>query len=320
MQAIVGSCPKSHRSAKSGMRFWKWFAGNVLGWRGDVLPPTLDGLLQWSRLFRCHKTFGNYVAYVKLACEIVSAPVDVFSHPSVRRAKMAIEKRRLLAPRKPTWVRLAVLQRIMAAVDGRPELRQLSMVFLAAYVFLLRLPSEGLPMAAHAAPANVETPVLSMVGEAEIKLQFPFRKNRLWPTQQTRSCWCHQCKLTCPVHVLGAYIKDLPAGSQPFVHIRPAQALLALRELLAALHIPDAELYRTQDFRRGHAEDLRMWGKTLREILEAGDWSSAAFAAYLDKERLERDRVEEAHVADLFESDDEKLLDEADSSAGPVNK
>ena len=45
IQAIVGSCAKSHASAKSGMRFWRWFAVHILGYEGDVLPPRLDGLL-----------------------------------------------------------------------------------------------------------------------------------------------------------------------------------------------------------------------------------------------------------------------------------
>ena len=40
MQAIVGSCKGSRDSVLSGMKFWKWFALNVLGWRGNVLPPT----------------------------------------------------------------------------------------------------------------------------------------------------------------------------------------------------------------------------------------------------------------------------------------
>ena len=94
LQAIIGSCPKSHESAKSGMRFWRWFAVSVLGVRGDVFPPKLADLLVWSRLFRCHKTFGNYLSYVKLGCEMEGASVDVFSHPSLKRAKVAIVKRR----------------------------------------------------------------------------------------------------------------------------------------------------------------------------------------------------------------------------------
>ena len=45
-------------------------------------------------MFRCHKTFGNYLSYVKLGCEMEGASIDVFAHASLKRAKVAIEKRR----------------------------------------------------------------------------------------------------------------------------------------------------------------------------------------------------------------------------------
>ena len=38
----------------------------------------------------------------------------------------------------------------------------------------------------------------------------------------------------------------------------------------------------THGFRRGYACDLALCGAKLKEILEAGDWRSAAFRAYLE--------------------------------------
>jgi len=268
----------------------------VLGKRGKVLPPSIDGLLQWSRLFRHPGTFGNYVTYVKLACELEGEPVDVFIHPSLKRAKVAIAKRRLYAPRVPTWISMVTLQRLLAMARARPNLKELLMLFLASYVFLLRLPSEGLPLAAHSAPTARKVPVLSVTGSS-VKVWFPFRKNRIWPTTQERRCWCRQCALTCPVHMLGVYFRSLPAGTQPFKHWSASQALSALRELLAELGVPLASVHRTHDFRRGHAEDMRLSGARLCEILAAGDWSSAAFMSYLDRSRLECDAVAEAHAS-----------------------
>ena len=54
--------------------------------------------------------------------------------------------------------------------------------------------------------------------------------------------------------------------------------------------------YRTHDMRRGHALDLQLAGKPLYEILQAGEWRSPAFLAYLDKYTLEAAAVVEAHV------------------------
>jgi len=269
------------------------------GENGKTLPPTVAGLLQWSRLFRCHKTFGNYVSYVKVACELEDEDVSVFGHPSLKRAKQAILKRKLLAPRTPTWVDMGTLQQLLALVIDKPQLKDLLSLFLASYVFLLRLPSEGLPLAAHSAPPRLPdekpVPILS-VTEESVSIWFPFRKNRIWPSTQVRRCWCSKCRLTCPVHMLGGFFQNLAPGTQPFKHIGSAQALLALRELLAELQVPQAPMHRTHDFRRGHAEDMRRSGAKLCEILAAGDWSSAAFMVYLDRERLECDAVAEAQA------------------------
>ena len=54
------------------------------------------------------------------------------------------------------------------------------------------------------------------------------------------------------------------------------------------MDVPDAKLYGTHDFRRGHAEDLRQCGASLAEILLAGQWKSAAFLKYLDEAELEK--------------------------------
>ena len=129
-----------------------------------------------------------------------------------------------------------MVQAFVPMIIDRPYLKDLVMLFLASYIFLLRLPSEGLPLAAHEAPAGVHDPVpVLSVTECEIVVDFPFRKNRLHPSRQVRA-W-------------------------------------------------------------GHAEDLLQAGGSLADILAAGDWRSAAFLDYLNKERLVRDRIAEAHAA-----------------------
>ena len=106
-----------------------------------------------------------------------------------------------------------------------------------------------------------------------------------------RTCWCEECCLTCPVHVLGYFFRSgggggshalghgrlrvhrsLPAGSQPFCDVTPASALVCLRALLHLLGVDDADGYGTHDMRRGHAEDLLERGAGLGEILRAGEW------------------------------------------------
>ena len=108
-------------------------------------------------------------------------------------------------------------------------------------------------------------------------------------------------------------MKDCGAGVKPFGDITAAAALKRLRSFLAILKLPDFQLYRTHDLRRGHARDLQAAGKSLWEILSAGDWRSAAFLQYLDKEDLERAVVEQAHEGES--QLDQDLADMMASSA-----
>ena len=300
--AICGSCPKSAESVFSGIRQWRWFAKNVLRISGTPLPPTIDGLLQWSLTFRNNRTFANYVGYVRLACELEGKPLDVFRHSSLARAKEAIKKRRLVARRPATFVGLALLQQLVPLMLHRPVMREMLMLFLAAYIFLLRVPSEGLPLAVHENTDNDEVPVF-VIGAGFVSMWFPFRKNVLEPTRLVRKCWCRKCPVTCPVHILGHYMASLPIGARPFACFRPSQVLLAVRESLAQVGVTGAEAYGTHSFRRGHAEDLRAAGGTLADILAAGGWKSAAFQCYLDREKLECARLAEAMQA-ASDSDD----------------
>ena len=91
--AILGSCPKSLKSLISGLRCWFCFAQQELRLTGRELPPTVDGLLQFSVLFRCKGTFRNYVGYIRTACELVGFPIEAFMHNTINRAATAIDKR-----------------------------------------------------------------------------------------------------------------------------------------------------------------------------------------------------------------------------------
>ena len=86
-----------------------------------------------------------------------------------------------------------------------------------------------------------------------------------------------------------------------FPGITAPKALSTLKSVLAAIGIEQAADYRTHDFRRGHADDLRASGAPLRTILEAGEWRSPAFLKYLDIDQLESGMVVQAHLDEGFD-------------------
>ncbi len=93
-------------------------------------------------------------------------------------------------------------------------------------------------------------------------------------------------------------MEALPVGSKPFAEYTQGKALAILRGALLTIGTEDAKLYRTHDFRRGHAKDLQMNGASLYEILCAGEWRSPAFLEYLDLMELEKGVVVEAHLVE----------------------
>lgn len=199
-------------------------------------------------------------------------------------------------------MRRSVLEDVVDYCSKAPDLQSYSLLFLMAYIFLLRVPSEALPtVLSKTGPKQGAQSVLLLEGD-ELVLYLHKRKNKPAGSILRRGCWCQASSTTCPVHSLGPMIQEFGDGQPLFQGITPALALRTLRHVLAELKVPQANLHRTQDFRRGHAEDLRLSGASLRTILQAGEWRSPAFLKYLDVDRLEADMVMQAHVLD--ESDD----------------
>ena len=305
--ALAGSCPKSHPSVISGLRCWQRFAEKVLGHGTDDLPPKINELLAWSTLFRCSKTYRNYLNYVRLGCELVSVETSVFDNSMLKRAQRSIEKKWKFIARGQMFLRLAAVNDLLTLADGISPWRPLAMLFLTSYVFLLRVPSEGLPITVNSNGICDGHAVISFDGN-ELVLKLKSRKNRPQGSILRRGCWCRQCKATCPVHVLGAWFRTLPLGRRPFAGITAASALADLRRWLSMLEVPEAEKYRLHDFRRGHGRDLQASGANLATILAAGEWKSPAFLSYLDRVELENEAVAELHFeAHLEESSDEDV-------------
>ena len=154
-----------------------------------------------------------------------------------------------------------------------------------------------------------------------IELRLARRKNKAFETVMSRECWCASCKASCPVHALEPLFKIARVGANPFAYMGAGTFLNELRRRLTCLGVRGASDFCTKDFRRGHAkvsavlfrpccvlcllhaQDLQIGGAGLKEILNAGQWTSPAFMKYLDVEELERGMVVEAHLEDS-EGDD----------------
>ena len=144
---MLGSCPDSHKSFNSGTKAWAAFARHALHLNGREFPPPLDGLLAWAALFRHPRTFSNYLGYVRLGCHVLGVSDAVFCSPAFKRAKVAVRKNGGFNTRPRMFICHDLVRRIVALANKQSATEwPLAMLFLATYVFLLRLPSEALPM------------------------------------------------------------------------------------------------------------------------------------------------------------------------------
>ena len=91
LQAILGSCARSKNSVKCGIRCYMSFVGTWLArcgrcahvhvvvsdqirpGVGTYFPPLLEDLLAWAKLFRCNRTYSNYLGYARVGCVLVKA-------------------------------------------------------------------------------------------------------------------------------------------------------------------------------------------------------------------------------------------------------
>ena len=303
LEAIAGSCPRSRAEIRSAVKAYAAFALKM----GKIaLPPTTDLLLSWSCLFRCSGTYQNYVSSLRTACEMTSFSTAQMHHHLLKRAARAIDKRRGYIARAPMFIDAEMMRRILKGVGSvaTPRVQDMAMACLTTYVFLLRMPSECLPITvAQGDASDAQRQAVVTVGEDAIRLRLKRRKNKESGSMLKRKCWCAECKLTCPVHVLGPYFAARGPGAMPFSQFDGASALAILRGWLGCLGIKQADQYRTHDIRRGHARDLQKRGATLCEILSAGEWRSAAFLSYLDRVELECGATMESHIN---ESSDEE--------------
>ena len=258
-------------------------------------------------LFRNANTYSNYLGYVKTGCLIVNADTSVFDHPAIVRAKKSVAKEGGAMSREKLWIRRKRVQDMLKLADIEPEYAVFAKLFLLAYVFLLRVPSEALPMVAAGAgcPDDAQSVVSIDWERGQLTLKLKRRKNRQCGSCLVRTCWCKECPETCPVHVLGPWIAAAAPGAALFAGITPATAICTLRRMLADLDVKQAGLYRTHDLRRGHALDLQCSGAALWEILNAGEWTSPAFLKYLDLHRLDKELVVQAHIDESDGSDEE---------------
>ena len=305
--AVLGSCPRSISSLKSGVRHWIDFVTVLKGSDEQAFPATIDGVLAWSNLFRCLGTFKNYLGHVRTVSHALNVPAPEEGHPALRRAKGAILKRHFFESRPRMFIQRPMVGALVDLAERGQACTGDVMLWLFAYTFMLRVPSEALPAmrGGEGLEHAVDEQAVIWLEGATLVLRLHRRKNKPHGSMLRRSCTCACHPRICPVHVLWhGFLRPLPFGSKPWAEHTSSSANAALRVALSKLAVPRADLYRCHDLRRGHARDLFDSGTPLEDILRHGEWRGKSVRKYLDECDLEQQVVLEA----AMESEDEQWI------------
>jgi hypothetical protein len=138
MNITIDSVTGGRKSYVSASRGFLYFVKDMYPGRVP-LPPQIDDLLLWSSYFKNAGTFATYCSAVKWLTEGCGLPSTVFADPLLRRAKTAL--RHITRPREKKWINGSMTQQLVREAYERDDI-QMAMLFVAAYVFLARVPSE----------------------------------------------------------------------------------------------------------------------------------------------------------------------------------
>ena len=211
-------------------------------------------------------------------------------------ADLQQEKASIEAKAEAEAQRIAELEAALAAKEQEHEVAALMTV---ARAFMLRVPSEGIPLAWQRAHSNV------VLTEGSATITLARRKNARHPTKMTRKCCCQSTgRELCAVHWLHDLRSRISSGDRLF-HFTPSYFNRKVKEYALTLGFEGAARASSHGFRRGMAQDIVDAGGSLATLLKAGGWCSAAYAQYLrDNQAVD---VAASHaVLSLSDSEDDK--------------
>ena len=164
-------------------------------------------------------------------------------------------------------------------------------------MFLLRVPSEGIPLQWDGEHSKVE------VTGTRALITLTRRKNREYPSVLERSCCCQSSSPdVCGVHWLHKR-KEL-GGKGRLFHCSVKAFVSQVQRYAQIAGIVNAEHISTHAFRRGMAQDIVNNGGTLATLLKAGDWHSKAFFKYLRDSQVQDKAIAELVVLASDSEDD----------------
>ena len=205
-------------------------------------PPPLNLLLSWTTMFRSAQTLSNYLGYVQTGCLIANAPtqvgkmilchehcalllLQVFQDPAVRKAKASAAAAGNFTRRERMFVSRQKVEDMLTWTDSNEELRIYALLFLLSYSFLLRTPSEAIPVIAGQDGSELGSNSVLFRNGDQLVLILHRRKNKPTGSRLARKCTCTSAAKSCVFHIIGSLLDATPMGQRLFGSVTASGAI-----------------------------------------------------------------------------------------------
>ena len=280
------------RSVAAGIQCWASYC-DLIG--APYFRPTSALVLRRSTIFKPGRTFGGYVAHLAKACQLLDIP-PLWYNSAVKGVILGLENAQDVSFKFENYIFKRLFRKILAHETLSSEFGRLCYL---AYVFILRLPSEALPVCRASSqddllkrtPLPDGTPALIgcrfLQDDSErVVLKLRSRKATRGGAILMRPCFCDADDLggkgICPLHDWWpAVCRSTSWGEPLFPAHRSKNINRILKGMLRSMGVAEAASYSTHAFRRGASMELKGSGSTLAQVLKTVGWNSASFRAYL---------------------------------------
>ena len=289
--AMIASIAQSAKSYASGLRCWGAFCDVMAVPRH--FPAEQCDVLRFKTVFRNVATYSQYLKHLRFAHRLLRMKSTWYDEV-VKQVERGGTKLQPIPLERPALLASQVRAVIRAALS-RHDL-EMATLYSVARLFLLRVPSEALPLERNGEHSRIE------IEGGNVHITLYKRKNTRKPSVLHRSCVCaNEGRSLCAVCSLKSWLAR-PSVRDRLFNVSTHSFLKYLRRDIASAGVRNAENFGSHAFRRGMARDIVAAGGTLATLLLAGQWSSGAYRAYLQGQAIDEQAIAKLVID---QSDDE---------------
>ena len=146
---------------------------------------------------------------------------QVFQEAALRKAKASVDAAGNFVRRERNFIQRQKVEEMLAWSMTHPYARRHALLFLFSYSFLLRTPSEALPVRVGKDGGEIDSNAVLFKDGDQLVLILRRRKNKPQGSRLVRKCTCHRSKTSCVYHEIGALVDAAADGDSLFGGISP---------------------------------------------------------------------------------------------------